>query len=580
MQGARARRPLSGGAAVAMVAHGDRIAREIAPDELREVHALAPIDDERQAEHLVEVAVVDVALPVDRQQRAAHHRFEILRSMRAMQQIHVLAELPLGDQHRAEALDRHVGESEQFVEHHAMRFAQVALVVRFELVLRGRQRRALRVVDEIQRETAARGAVAERVEAFQRLDALLVDAFAALPVDQLLGIARQRRGYLDALRGEELGESFLPGLLHDGEVAAVDDVRALLARAQHEIAKMGIQLRRAAGDVEYFYSGDLEKDQHIGDRLARHQLGALRAGVDVAVHAALVALVAEIDLQRFQARAPERREAVSPHQGERGVHALVVALPGAALQRLEHVRRGAVRLLVEQSEQPLAGHPQALRQHQHQLHEDFCAEQGLLDDDPRQVFAVEHRDQRWLDRDAGRKARLAVDHRHLAERPAGVDHREQLRRIPAIALVHLDLAFDQHQHEVAAVALADDLDAGFGAVDVHEMRKQAHFGRREILEQLAFRDQGVDLFRELGGVAEELEMRELLRAVWHGLASDYAESLLPVLAALAYGLGKDFEQLRRVLPAQAGVGNALAELERLARDQVLAAFDQMRLDHP
>src|SRR6266581_4463605 len=64
-----------------------------------------------------------------------------------------------------------------------------------------------------------------------------------------------------------------------------------------------------------------------------------------------------------------------------------------------------------------------------------------------------------------------------------------------------------------------------------------------------------------------------------GLASDYAESLLPVLAALAYGLGEYFEQLRRVLPAEAGVGDALAELERLAPAQVLAAFDQVRLDH-
>src|SRR6266571_6659351 len=117
---------------------------------------------------------------------------------------------------------------------------------------------------------------------------------------------------------------------------------------------MRIQLRRAAGDVEYFYSGDLEKDQHIGDRLARHQLGALRAGIDVAVHAALVALVAEIDLQRFQAPAPERREAVSPHQGERGVHALVVALPGRGLTT-PRARSGRRRATARRSVRAAAG---------------------------------------------------------------------------------------------------------------------------------------------------------------------------------------------------------------------------------
>jgi len=36
------------------------------------------------------------------------------------------------------------------------------------------------------------------------------------------------------------------------------------------------------------------------------------------------------------------------------------------------------------------------------------------------------------------------------------------------------------------------------------------------------------------------------------------------------------EQRGRVAPAEAGVGDALAELERLARLELLAAFDQLK----
>src|SRR6267378_2111149 len=77
----------------------------------------------------------------------------------------------------------------------------------------------------------------------------------------------------------------------------------------------------------------------------------------------------------------------------------------------------ALRVFAEQPQQPLARRAQPLRKHQDQLHQDLGAEQRLLDDDARQALAVEHGDQRRLYRDAGGEARLAVEHRHLAERP-------------------------------------------------------------------------------------------------------------------------------------------------------------------
>src|SRR5512145_2371738 len=63
------------------------------------------------------------------------------------------------------------------------------------------------------------------------------------------------------------------------------------------------------------------------------------------------------------------------------------------------------------------------------------------------------------------------------------------------------------------------------------------------------------------------------------LAPDYAESLVRSLAPLADARCEGIEQLDRVVPAQAGVGNALSKSERASGHEVLAAFAQVRFDH-
>src|SRR6267142_2364045 len=312
MQGAAAGGALPRGAAKAMVAHGDARALELARGELGEPDATAA---ERHAEHLVEVAVVHESLPVDGNQRAAHHALEVLVAVGGVQQRHVLVEGSLRHQRRAEALDRHVGERVEAVEAHTVALAELALVVRLELVLGRRQRGTLRVVDQVQREPVA---VAEPVQLAQRGDAALVDPRPALAIDQLERVARQRGDDLDPLARQELGQITLPGLLQDGEVAAVDDLLAQPPRARHETAELRMQLRGAARDVER--RDARQEGDHVLDHLRRHHLGARRAGVDVAVHATLVAAVADVDLQRLQPLAAQGREAVLPQQRERRMH--------------------------------------------------------------------------------------------------------------------------------------------------------------------------------------------------------------------------------------------------------------------
>ena len=112
-----------------------------------------------------------------------------------------------------------------------------------------------------------------------------------------------------------------------------------------------------------------------------------------------------------------------------------------------------------------------------------------------------------LDGDAGGEARLAVDHGHLAERVARGDRGDELLGVPPVPLSHLDAALDQHHHEIAAVAFADHLHAGLGAVDRHEVREQPHLRGREVLQQGAARDERADLLAEAHRVAEALEVR-------------------------------------------------------------------------
>src|SRR5258706_11990720 len=256
-----AARTLPGGAAEAVVLDHDRVAGEVAPDEIGEPASRRARDPERQSQHLVEIAVVDRALPVHRDQSAAHHGAEILLAEGLPQQIHVRIELSLGDERRAESRNRHVREGIEAVEADAATRAEHPLVIRLELFLRGRERSLLRVVDEVEREAGAPRSVAERVETLQRTNTRLVHAFAALPVDQLLGVAGKRGDDLDAPGGKELCEILLAGLFENGEIAAVDYVRAERASALDELPEMRIELGRPSGDVVRTDTGSLEGTQ-------------------------------------------------------------------------------------------------------------------------------------------------------------------------------------------------------------------------------------------------------------------------------------------------------------------------------
>src|SRR5207245_10638171 len=68
-------------------------------------------------------------------------------------------------------------------------------------------------------------------------------------------------------------------------------------RARHDFPEVGVQLRRAARDVERGNARPLEKGETRLEDRAWHLLDAIRPGVHVAVAAGRVASLTDVDLE-------------------------------------------------------------------------------------------------------------------------------------------------------------------------------------------------------------------------------------------------------------------------------------------
>jgi hypothetical protein len=168
------------------------------------------------------------------------------------------------------------------------------------LKARRRQRGAERIVHQIERQSRTRAPVTERVEPLQAADRAVIDALAALLVDIVRQVARHRGDDLDLIGGEKFSEVFLARLLLDSEVMAVHHLHRHVARRGDQPAEVRIEFGRAAGNVERRNAPPFQEVDHgVGCR-AIHLLGAAGAGIDVAMHAGLVAAIADIDLQGRQ----------------------------------------------------------------------------------------------------------------------------------------------------------------------------------------------------------------------------------------------------------------------------------------
>ena len=190
---------------------------------------------------------------------------------------------------------------------------------------------------QIEREPAAGPTIAQCVELAQGFDRLVEDAVAALRIGLRRSEVGQRCHHLHLIGREEVGEIGMRLEQQDAQIAAIHHVAPERAGAFHYPAEARIQLGCAAGDVHDRDIGLFQGGHAQLGGLARHLLGAVGPGIDMAMAAGLVAELADIDLEHTDAGGAQRRDA--------GVgEAIVEAAPGGgAGQDIELMLAGRER---------------------------------------------------------------------------------------------------------------------------------------------------------------------------------------------------------------------------------------------
>jgi hypothetical protein len=81
---------LSSSAAIAVIQEPNRSSFEIYPYELRKMGSECISGGERKADHLIKIAIIDITLPIDADQRTAHQRIQIFFPMGLSQKHHII----------------------------------------------------------------------------------------------------------------------------------------------------------------------------------------------------------------------------------------------------------------------------------------------------------------------------------------------------------------------------------------------------------------------------------------------------------------------------------------------------------
>ena len=158
----------------------------------------------RQIEHLVEVAVVEGAIPAHGDRVAAHDTGRGSGIESAGQSFHILFVVAALQEKFEIPADRHVGDRIEMVEFDAMASPEFLSKLHFNRFLLGREKGSHGITHEIQRQPAARLAVAELIEKAKRLDRLLKHALASLRIGLAGAVIGQRCDDFHPMPCEEL----------------------------------------------------------------------------------------------------------------------------------------------------------------------------------------------------------------------------------------------------------------------------------------------------------------------------------------------------------------------------------------
>ena len=166
---------------------------------------------EADLQHLVEVAVEESSLPIDRKCRPAHQLVHCGRIESLDEFLHVGFVLAGFQQVVQKTADRHVRDRIQPREDHVIPCPKFAVVGVLQLSLKWRQHWSDRIVDKGERQSTIGTAVTQVVQPANRVNRPPKDTFSALAIGVFFKIAGQRGHDFDAVLGEELGQIIVTG---------------------------------------------------------------------------------------------------------------------------------------------------------------------------------------------------------------------------------------------------------------------------------------------------------------------------------------------------------------------------------
>ena len=179
-----------------------------------------------QIEHLVEIAVVQGAVPAYGDCVAAHDACRGSGIEGVGQSLHVLIVVAALQEKLKKSADWHVGDRIEAVELDAMADPEFFSKLCFDRLLLGREKSSNRIADEIQRQSTARLAVAEPIEEAKSLDRFVENALASLRIGLAGAVVGQGCDDVHTMLGEELCQVRLRGEEQYRQVTAIHHMAA------------------------------------------------------------------------------------------------------------------------------------------------------------------------------------------------------------------------------------------------------------------------------------------------------------------------------------------------------------------
>ena len=288
-------RSSASGTAVAMVAGCDLALMESIQIKVTDMSGRTMAH--RQIEHLVEVAVVERAVPTYRDCISAHDAGRGSGIEGVGQSLHILLIVAALQEKLKKPTDRHVGDRIEVIELDAMASAEFFAKLRFDGFLLGGEKGSDWIADQVQDEAAIGTAIPESIQALQGLDGFFKDAFTPLRIGLADAVIGQRCDDLHTMLGEKLCQVCLGRKEQHRQVTAIHHMAIQCPALFDQPTKIGVEFWRSTRDIDRRNIGLSERAGAVLSCFAGHALGAIRPRIDMTMSAYLIAELANIDLK-------------------------------------------------------------------------------------------------------------------------------------------------------------------------------------------------------------------------------------------------------------------------------------------